>query len=129
MLYMLLSLLYPDAEKQCKADVLCGTQTLVDVYLPAYSLAFMVDGEGHHPMSHKGCKGRMRDTDQVSVDHAFNSIVLTQPVGQGIKGVLRLHYRDTHCWGACIIRAVQACNQPHRFVLFTPSYRLLDLYV
>lgn len=129
MLYMLLALLYPGAEKQCEVDVVCGTTTLVDVYMPACNLAFMVDGEGHCPNSHGGSKGRMRVTNQVSVDHAFNSTVLTQPVGQGLKGVLRLHFRDTHCWGTHIIRAVQACQQPRRFVLFTPSYCLLDLFV
>ena len=126
MLYRILVAEFPGEEAQCEVDVVHGWQAPVDVYLPAHGLVLMVDGEGHHADLHGGAMHGM-DTDQKACDHRFNARVLLQPPGWPVKGVLRLHCRDTRVWASHIRRAIGQCAQLARFMMFTPSFHLLDL--
>jgi hypothetical protein len=114
-------------ELQLEVYKLPGWAGAVDVFLPAYNLALMVDGEGHFLNTSTGQKKRAA-AQQVVSDHVFNSKVLVQPAGEGLKGVVRLHYLDKGWWWFHILRGIAAAQQEAHFVLFSKSYKYIDLF-
>lgn len=96
----------------------------VDVYLEAYGLGIMIDGEHHHPAV---CKGHhaTRASKQACIDMIFNLAVLAHANTSSMRGVVRLHFRDEGLWMATIRDALKLLqdSRVQAFVMFSPSYR------
>lgn len=93
----------------------------VDVFLPECGVAIMVDGEHHFP-NKQGHHTRGTQEQMVS-DLCFDAKVLAGG-GRGIRGLVRLHYKDSKLWLEFIEKAVaHARNASVRvFVIYSASY-------
>jgi hypothetical protein len=93
-------------EFQCEIRVLPGTYGAVDVWVPGWRIAIMVDGEQHFP----GASGQHHSKSylqQKETDDSFNAAVLA---GQGqpyITGLLRVHWEHVAVCEQWVLRAAQ----------------------
>ncbi len=85
---------------------------------------FPGQGKGHHDSSEGGGVRKSRSECAGLRDECCNQAVM-QGRGQHIKGLLRLHYKDTNdAWGMSVARALELARNERVqcFVFFSPRY-------
>lgn len=95
----------------------------MDVWIPGDKIGIMVDGQHHFPAHNAGHHGHS-STDQQTRDAIFNLAVLADG-GIAVKGIVRLHHKDTATWMDFVHLAVALARLEvvQGFVLFSGSYR------
>lgn len=125
LLYSTMQEQFPMIELQPEVELLPG-HGRIDLYLPQYGIAVMVDGEQHFQHKNAGHHDNS-SKQQAGTDMAFGAAVL---LGEGsVRGMLRLHHLDACSWGMYIKHAVHVAvgNPACRFSLYTHSYKLFDI--